>query len=301
MLVMVSDLLIKKYERVARRILRTSRIHPDIITRSQRYLMTLKALKMFREVGVDVEPRLPEEAKDIHIIPVEAISLAGHVYISLGLKATSIYWKSGRVYLGYVIDDIVELYVVGECMALGAEGKEVLGEPRVVSGFRGYPADRVIVLLEEIYQNYKMAEGFFNIPLVVDGLRKIPEIVERLRDAIVVIGQDDRLTNGRRFYHNGRKLISVVVGGERFVAESIGNGLFENYLLREYEFHYIIYTGEVAEKKLKEHLEEKSRAEARERKVVEAWDKVMARYRDYHVEVAPEELSMLLPERLQRC
>ena len=293
---MVSDLL-KKYERISTRILKASRIHPDIITRSQRYLITLKALKMFNMLGVNVELRLPEGAKAIHIIPVEAISLAEHVYASLGLKAISIYWKAGRVYLGYVIDDIVELYVVGECMALETEGKEALGEPRVVSGFRGYPPDRVIALLEKMYQNYKMAERYFNMPLVVDGLRKIPEIVERLRDAILVIRWDDRLTNGRSFYHNDRKLISIEVGGERFVAESTGNSIFEDYLLRECEFYYILYAGEVAEKKLQEYLEEKSRAEAMERKMVEAWDKVMARYRDNHVEVTPEELSILLPER----
>ena len=44
--------LVKKHERDVKRILKASRIYPDMVTRYQIYFVTLKALKMFEGLGL---------------------------------------------------------------------------------------------------------------------------------------------------------------------------------------------------------------------------------------------------------
>lgn len=54
--------LVEKYERDVKRILKASRIYPDMVTQFSIYFVTFKALKMFEGLGVDVELRLPAGA-----------------------------------------------------------------------------------------------------------------------------------------------------------------------------------------------------------------------------------------------
>ena len=292
-MVMVSDLLIRKYESVARRILKASMIHPDIITRNQRYLVTLKALEMFREAGVEVELRLHEVAYS-YIIPREAIEMARHIYDVLGLRATAVFHNNTRAYLNYVVDNIVPLYVRVECSI--PEPSSILGGVESFYELRGYPADAVERYLEYIYENYNHAREYINSDMIEEGLNKIPLLVTKIRDALAVVGRDELIFKytKERFYMP-EELRLVGLGPVNFMVERLSpESPFIHYTLSTHGMEYILYGDEATEEILRRCIERMEKNRERERMATVMWRKLMERYSNHHIEIGVDELRDVL-------
>jgi hypothetical protein len=293
---MDTERLVEKYERIVKRILKASRIYPDMVTRYQIYFVTLKALKMFESVGVDVELRLPAGAKHSYIIPREAVSKAEEIYVSLGLSPSSAFIHHSKIYLCYPIDNIIPLYVVIDCNIL--EPRSILGEGEGFHGVMGYRPENVSRYLEYIEDNYRDAQRFFKIRIVEEGLREIPILLRKLEEASAVVGDGVWTYEAKKRLYQGRLLVEL--GSEEFVAEPIESAcpdegsLFIHNALRVHGMDYILYGGEVAGKILEESIRKMEEIKERERKIAEAWSRLLDKRRNHYVEIGLDELKQVL-------
>jgi hypothetical protein len=289
--------LIRKYERDVKRILKASRIYPDMVTRYQIYFVTFKALKMLESVVVDVELTLPVGANVAMFIPREALSLADHIYRSLGLKPSLAYIYESRVYLRYDIDNLVPLYAVTDCTI--PDVKSILGDVESFYGIHGYKPENVSKYLLYLLENYRDAQMLFNIRIVEEGLREIPILLGKLEGASAVV-RDGVWTyeKAKKKLYQGRLLVEF--GSEEFIAEPIdshphgGKSLFIHNALTIHGMDYILYSGEVAGKILEESIRKMEEITEREKRIEETWRSIMDRRRDHYVEISLDELEQVL-------
>ena len=289
--------LIRKYERDVKRILKASRIYPDMVTRHQIYFVTLKALKMFESIGVDVELTFPVGANVAMFIPREAISLADHIYRSLGLKPSSAFIHESRVYLRYDIDNLIPLYAVTDCTI--PDVKSILGDVESFYGVQGYKPENVSRYLLYLLENYRDAQTLFNIRIVEEGLREIPILLGKLEGASAVV-RDGVWTyeKAKKELCQGRLLVEF--GSEKFIAEPIDShphgekSLFIHNALTIHGMDYILYSGEVAGKILEESIRKMEEIKEREKRFEETWKNIMNRRRNHHVEISLDELRQVL-------
>jgi hypothetical protein len=289
--------LVEKYERIVKRILKASRIYPDMVTRYQIYFVTLKALKMFESVGVDVELRLPAGANVAMFIPREAISLADRVYRSLGLKPSSAFIHESRIYLRFDIDNLVPLYAVTDCTM--PDIKSILGDVESFYGIHGYKPENVSRYLLYLLENYRDAQTLFNIRIVEEGLREIPILLRKLEEASAVVRDGVWVyQKAKRNLYKG--LVLVEFGSEEFIAEPIDShphgekSLFIHNALTIHGIDYILYSGEVAGKVLEECVRKMEEIKEREKKIEETWRNILNRRRDHYVEISLDELKQVL-------
>jgi hypothetical protein len=294
---MDTERLVEKYERIVKRILKASRIYPDMVTRYQIYFATFKALKMFEGVGVDVELTLPVGANVAMFIPREATSLAEHIYRSLGLKPSSAYIHESRVYLRYDIDNLVPLYVVTDCTI--PDIRSILGDVESFYGIHGYKPENVSRYLEYIEDNYRDAQTLFNIRIVEEGLREIPILLRKLEEASAVV-RDGVWTyeKAKKKLYQGRLLVEF--GSEEFIAEPADphphgeKSLFIHNALTIHGMDYILYGGEVAGKILEESIRKMEEVKEREKRFEGTWKNIMNKRRNHYVEIGLDELKQVL-------
>ena len=294
---MDAERLVKKYEGIVKRIIKASRIYPDMVTRYQIYFVTLKALRMFESIGVDVELRLPAGANVAMFIPREALSLADHIYCSLGLKPSSAFIHESRVYLRFDIDNLVPLYAVTDCTI--PDVKSVLGDVESFYGIHGYKPENVSRYLLYLLENYRDAQTLFNIRIVEEGLREIPILLRKLEEASAVVGDGVwTYEKAKKKLYQGRLLVEF--GSEEFVAEPIDfhpygeKSLFIHNVLTIHGMDYILYGGEVAGKILEESIRKMEEVKEREKGIEETWRNILNRRRDHYVEIGLDELKQVL-------
>ncbi|MCL7384444.1 MAG: hypothetical protein LZ174_09175 [Thaumarchaeota archaeon] len=289
--------LVKRYERDVKRILKASRIYPDMVTRYQIYFATLKALRMFESIGVDVELTLPRGAIHSYIIPREALSIADHIYHSLGLKPSSAYIYESKIYIRYDIDNLVPLYAVTNCII--PDIKSILGDVESFYGIQGYKPENVSRYLLYLLENYRDAQMLLNIRIVEEGLREIPILLRKLEGASAVVRDGIWIyEKAKEKLYQGRLLVEF--GSEEFIAEPTDphphgeKSLFIHNALRIHGIDYILYSGEFAGKILEECVRKMEEIKEREKRFEGTWRSIMNRRRDHYVEIGLDELRQVL-------
>jgi len=237
------------------------------------------------------------EANIAMFIPREALSLADHIYRSLGLKPSLAYIHESRVYLRYDIDNLVPLYAVTDCTI--PDVKSVLGDVESFYGIQGYKPENVSKYLLYLLENYRDAQTLLNIRIVEEGLREIPILLGKLEGASAVV-RDGVWTyeKAKKELYQGRLLVEF--GSEEFIAEPTDphphgeKSLFIYNALTIHGIDYILYSGEVAGKILEESIRKMEEVKERERKIAEAWSRLLDKRRNHYVEIGLDELRQVL-------
>jgi hypothetical protein len=139
----------------------------------------------------------------------------------------------------------------------------------------------------------------FNMRIIEEGLREIPILLRKLEGASAVVRGGAWTYKAKRELYQGQLLVEF--GSEEFIAEPIKlaypngeEGLFIYNALRVHGMDYILYGGEIAGKILEESIREMEEIKEKERKIAEAWSRLLDKRRNHYVEIGLDELRQVL-------
>lgn len=294
--------LLRKYEKITRKILKASMIHPDILSRNFEHFIMFRMVRDFDKIGVGVAYSLNNPIVTCPcIIPREAITLAQYIFERLGYRADSVYISSNRFYLSYRPHGRREIYAVGECTSLDAtisKYRKLLGD-RIVfyNQFTGYKAENFKNFLEYIYEGLSLASKYINI-VSQDKLNSLVNIINNLSDARAVIYP--RELHGLekvRFHYDGRELIFLELDGKMVMLENTPFKLdLDEILWLPDRYLHILYNEQVAKSYHEKYLKIKEEEEQKRKRVSEIWDKLLPKKLTYIVVEDLEDLRIILED-----
>jgi hypothetical protein len=214
------DRLIGMCEKRVERIVKASRIYPELVDRASRLLSRLRLLKALREVVEEVEVELPNGCRRIwHPYPLEAVSLIkklNEVVKKNGLNVSffNVWLSDGKAYVS--VRDEETGYVV--YAATHSSGQpDLLGGPDMEwRGLRIYSVDKI----KEYFERCIEYVGFLypNTKYYKDAVGEVQNITKSLEKYIGVV----RLSYDQLRYFKGYEIViepELIDRGLRVVEE----------------------------------------------------------------------------------
>jgi hypothetical protein len=214
------DVLIGMCEKRVERIVKASRIYPELVNRASRPLSRLRLLKALREVVEEVEVELPNGCKRIwHPYPPEAVSLIRKLREAVeknGLRVSffNVWLNNEKAYVS-VRDEETGYTVYAVTCSSGQP--DFLGEPDMDwRGLRIYSVDKIREYFERCI---KYVESLYpNTNYHRDAVREVQSITESLGKYVGVV----RLSYDQLRYFKGYEIVvepELIDRGVRVVEE----------------------------------------------------------------------------------
>jgi len=197
--------LIEVCEKRVERIVKASRIYPELVNRASRPLSRLRLLKALKEVVEEVEVELPNGCRRIwHPYPPEAVSLIRKINEAVkknGLRVSffNVWLNNEKAYVS-VRDEETGYTVYAVTCSSGQP--DLLGEPDMEwRGLRIYSLDKIREYFERCI---KYVESLYpNTNYYRDAVREVQSIIESLGRYVGVI----RLSYDQLRYFKGYEIV----------------------------------------------------------------------------------------------